>query len=760
MNSPKNLNTRCPLRLLAGILVIPLGLLLSVQVSLAAPATPHGALINSRSTHPADTTVTTANAWHIPDNSTDSAGTHMRNPEFEFDQTTAITFYTGLQKYSNAFGTANQTGGYLYVKKASSTTWTPVTLSFYSNNGNNQYWSASYTFSAANGYGVDDVIQYYFALTFDTSGGAASVATTYIYGGNGDAGGSGATGTTATESVAQGKPFSLRDRPAFVYHNNDRVINGNSVQFTTKAGYIGKDGTAASQWINQGSLYYTTDGTTPAGALGMAGTTSTITVPLAFNNTGNDSSIAGNAMYWATTVNNLPMYTTINYKIGLWNTNNNEEKFADYNTSGTNGAVFSFSNGTVNDPVLTINTVSANYTTTHLFINEINNDQIPLIVFFNPTVANVDPSTVQVYTNLNRRDYASHTYTDSFGILTEEGIEPPSGNMVGTDDSHYYKAYAMNAVSGGYQLTLSAFKTGAYRLTARYKLVGGTNWIYYTTNGRRDHAIVVSPTQARGIELYELNTLNVDATGDQPGQRSTFPDLADSSKRWNLTYLKNLGCNWLWFQPIHPDGIDGRQDAPNTTTPYNVGSPYAVKNFFEVMPLMGKGFAASTDPNANDPSPLPPTDPNYANSPRGLAKKDFANFVAAADTASVGVMLDAPFNHTAFDAELGNGGVNLFAPNNSAASYISEIRNTEARFFSLSGNYAARANSAATVALAPDRGDFGKFTDVHDIYFGNVLRAGGCQRRRRRQLPQRRRSVLRLPGQQRLPQWRSVLEQR
>ena len=455
MNS-KNLNTRCSLRLLAGMLVFPLGLLLSVQVSLAAPAAARSALINSRSTRPADTAVTTANAWHIPDDSTDLSGTHMRNPEFEFDQTTVITFYTGLQKYNNTFGTANQTGGYLYVKKASSTTWTPVALGFYSNNNNNQYWSASYTFSAANGYGVDDVIQYYFALTFDTSGGAASVTTTYIYGGNGDAGGSVATGTTATESVAQGKPFSLRDRPAFVYHNNDRVTNGNSVQFTTKAGYIGKDGAAASQWINQGSLYYTTDGTTPAGALGMAGTKSTITVPLAFNNIGNDGSVAGNAMYWAATVNNLPMYTTINYKIGLWNSNNNEEKFADYNTSGTNGAVFSFSNGTVNEPVLTINSVSANYTTTHLFINEISDDQIPLIVFFNPTVANVDPSTVQVYTNLNRRDYASHTYTDSFGILTEEGIKPPSGNTVGTDDNHYYKAYAMNAVDGGYQLTLSA----------------------------------------------------------------------------------------------------------------------------------------------------------------------------------------------------------------------------------------------------------------------------------------------------------------
>ena len=650
----------------------------------------------------------------------------MRSPEFEFDQSTAVTFYTGVQKYNNSFGTANQTGGMLYVKKASNTAWTAVPLAFSSNNGNNQYWQSSYTFSAANGYGPDDVIQYYFALTFDTGdGGSSSVGTTYIYGGNGDAGGASATGVTADPSVAQALPFSLRNRSAYLFHSNNRIVTGTSVQFTTEAGYIGKDGTAASQWANRGALYYTTDGSMPAGKLGVAGSSSTTAIALALDHTGNNNSVAGNSMYWLGTVNNLPMYTTINYKISLWHTDNNEEKFADYDTSGTNAATFSFSIGTVNEPVLTVNGVNGDYTTTHVFVDEINGDAIPLTVFFNPTVANVDPSTVQVYTNLNRRDYVSQTYTDAFGILTEEGINPPTGDVVGTDDNHYYKAYPMTAASGGgYQATLSATKTGAYRLTARYKLAGGTAWNYYTMAGRRDHAIVVSPTQARGIQLYELNALNVDATGDQPGQRSTFPDLSDSTKRWNLTYLKNLGCNWLWFQPIHPDGIDGRQVNPDDNNYYNVGSPYAVKNFFEIMPLLGKnftgstGFATSAAAAANDPNPVPPMDPSYAASPRGQAKADFADFVAAADAAGVGVMLDAPFNHTSYDSEMGNNGVNLFAPSNSSASYTSEVRNVEARFFSEAGDYALRASGASNVALAPDRDDFGKFGDVHDIYFG------------------------------------------
>ena len=325
---------------------------------------------------------------------------------------------------------------------------------------------------------------------------------------------------------------------------------------------------------------------------------------------------------------------------------------------------------------------------------------------------------MQVYTNLNRRDYVSLSYVDKFGITTEEGIQPPSGDVVGTDDFHYYKAYAMSPVTGGsgYQLTLSANKTGAYRLTARYKMASSTSpnpnpWIYYTADGRRDHAVVVSPSQARDVQLYEANASFVDATGDQPAQRSTFPDFSNSSKRWNLTYLKSLGCNWVWFQPIHPVGIEGRVGG-------DIGSPYSVKNFFEVAPILGKSFAATTDPASNDPSPLAPTDAGYASSPRGLAKQDFINFVGAADAANVGIMLDAPFNHTAHDVEFGSSGVADFAPLTSGAGYTTQIRNSEPRFFSLSGNYAARASSASTVALATDRGDFSKFSDVYDIYYG------------------------------------------
>ena len=87
-------------------------------------------------------------------------------------------------------------------------------------------------------------------------------------------------------------------------------------------------------------------------------------------------------------------------------------------------------------------------------------------------------------------------------------------------------------------------------------------------------------------------------------------------------------------------------------------------------------------------------------------------------------MLDAPFNHTAFDVELAAKGVELFSSGSAATD---EIRNTEARFFSKDydtsnnpggENYGQRASSAADIAPGPDRFDFGKWDDVKDVYFG------------------------------------------
>ncbi len=633
-----------------------------------------------------------ANAWHIPDNIGD-LGFNMRNPEFEIGTNTVVTVYSGIQKYNNSYGTANQTGGWLIYKGANQSSWSSNALSFYLNGGpspNNQYWSAS--FNTTN-FGPEEVIQYYLCLRFD---GVNSVSNTFVCGGdNGSL-------TGSNSATAAASAFTVRNRPAWLFHANNRVImpstnaNNSNVSFWIKVGYQGKSGSVSSRWADNACVYLTTDGTTPAGAHGV-GSGTTLAAPMAYDHEENDPSAAGNAMWWVATASNLPDFTPINYRVGVWNSANGEEKFADY-FAGTNNTIFNFSIGITGAPVLTVNGVNADYTTEHLFVDEVAGDSIPVTVLFSPNASNV--VAADVYSNLNRRDRAT---LDANGDGIEDGIVPPDGNTITTgDDNNYYKACAMTPTGtpGQYTLTLYATNTGAYRLTARYKVSGNTNWIWYSTGGRRDHCIVVSPTKARNITMYELNAMNIGAQGTQPSQRSTFTDLYNGpgsrpydavTNRFNLQYAQNLGVNWLWFQPIHPIGVQNRQTDPNTALPYAVGSPYSVKNFFQINPLLGK---ANT---------------------REAAMQEFTNFVAAADAAGINVMLDEPFNHSAWDCELDAAGTNYFAPANQPTDVIASA---EARFYSRTNEYDQRGSSAATVAQAPDRYDFGKWSDVADIYFG------------------------------------------
>lgn len=649
-----------------------------------------------------------ANAWHIPDNTND-LGFHMRNPEFEFGATNTVTIYSGIQKFNNPYGTANQTDGWLYYKGASQGSWSSNELAFHLNGGpspNNQYWKTNFKTAA---FGTNEVIQYFLLLTFD---GANGVQNTYVYGG--DAGST----TTATFATAAGSPFTLRNRPAWLYHGGNRVISPGSdashhnVECWLKAGYIGKDDSGASRYADNGRIYFTTDGSTPVGSLGFASNTTQVAV-MAFDHRENDPSPAGNAMWWKGTISNAPTFATIKYKLSLWHSANNEEKFAEYNAS-TNNLVFSFSMGTAGDPVLTVNGVNADYTATHLFVDEVAGDSAPLTILFTPNTPNL--SQIEVFSNLNRRDRAA---LDANGDGIEDGLVGPDGNsIVANDGTNYYQAYPMTATGtpGQFLLSLPGQNTGAYRLTARYKISGNSNWFWYSSNGRRDHAVVVSPKKSRDIILYELNTLNIEAQGTSDSQRSTFVDLWDGpearpyqtvSNRFNMDYIANLGVNWLWFQPIHPQGIAGRENDPSTGQPYEVGSPYAVKNFFEVNPLMSKSNT------------------------RAAAMQEFTNFVAVADTASVNVMLDAAFNHTAYDCELAASGVYYWAgagnPYNWQAT--DEIRNRETRFYSRTDAYDMRASVAGNIALAPDRYEFGKWSDAHDVFFGRyaALEANSSQ---------------------------------
>jgi hypothetical protein len=632
-----------------------------------------------------------ATVWHIPDDSID-LGFNMRNPEFEIGTNTAVSFYTGLWKFDNGIQIANQTGGWIFYKAASQPAWQSNALAFFSNTSANQYWQTSVN---STNFGPDDVIQYYFLLTFD---GFNGVTNTCLYGGDGT------YATTGNQSVAAAAPYTIRNRPAWLFHDNNRVVTANSggtnstVSFWIQIGYQSKDATV--RWADHAALYYTTNGSAPAGALGV-GRGTTLAVPVTYDHEQDNSSIAGNSMWWVGTVTNLPNDVGVNYQIGMWNSANDEEKFSDYN-AGTPNTVFNFSAGSITGtngvPVLTVDGMNAEYTTEHLFVDEVAGDSIPVTVLFSPNTNNVVEA--DVFSNLNRRDHVTFVYTNStYPNGVESGIVPPDGNTIATgDQSNYYEAYAMTPVGGGqYSLTLYATNCGAYRLTARYRVAGNTNWFWY---GLRDHCIVVTPTRARNMTLYELNAMNMDAQGTNESDRSTFTDLYDGpgsrpydpvTNRFNLQYVQNLGVNWLWLQPIHPIGILNRQTDPNSGQPYSVGRPYSIKNFFQINPLLSK---ADT---------------------RAGGLQEFTNFVAAANAAGVNIMLDEPFSDSSWDCELDTAGTNYFAP---AGQPSDLIINDAPLFYSRTNEYDQRATTVALQTAAPDRYDFGKWTDVSHIYSG------------------------------------------
>jgi len=360
-------------------------------------------------------------------------------------------------------------------------------------------------------------------------------------------------------------------------------------------------------------------------------------------------------------------------------------------------------------PVLTVNGLNADYGTTHVFINEVSNDTVPLTILFSPN-ATTNAVEVDVFSNLNRRDHAN---LDANGDGIPDGILPPDGNGIATGDTNnYYEAYAMSptATPGEYGLTLYAQKTGVYRLTARYQVAGNTNWNWYgtnapyTTGNRRDFSIVVSPKRATGMVLYELAVNNIGAQGDNAygSQRSTFTDLYSGpgsraydpvTNRFNLSYVTNLGVNWLWLEPMHPIGVLD-----------SINSPYCVKDYFQISPWMSK---ADTE---------------------AAGMTEFQGFIAAANASGVNVMIDEPFDHTAHDVELEKEGVTDFGGTGNPGDWQSTdlIAARVPEFFSPSNSYCTRASDSNNIALAPDEGEIAKWTDVIDVFHG-VYAARVCE---------------------------------
>ncbi|MGA0110511.1 MAG: alpha-amylase family glycosyl hydrolase [Chthoniobacterales bacterium] len=331
----------------------------------------------------------------------------------------------------------------------------------------------------------------------------------------------------------------------------------------------------------------------------------------------------------------------------------------------------------------------ANYDLRRFYLDELIKESAEITVKFRPVIDPADViSNVEVFTNLNRRDFA---------VLEEDRA------TVSTASNTYFRAYAMSGpdADGYYTATLPVNRCGAYRLQVRYRVNG--LYRYYTDNAqRRDCAVVVSPKKALRTNMYEVNPLIVEARDSSEYGRSTFVDLVttgghtdDYDNAWpdalNEDHYREMGITMLWLQPIHPIGVEGRDTNPSTGTYFEPGSPYAVRDYWSVAPLLGRANTA------------------------GSALAEFQTFVSSLDGWGVDVMMDGTFNHSAPDAIMGQGAVDLGITADASAR-ISEVR---VGWYSKEGDFSNPATSVSEIAVAPDRSDFGKWTDVRDFYFGN-----------------------------------------
>ncbi len=333
-------------------------------------------------------------------------------------------------------------------------------------------------------------------------------------------------------------------------------------------------------------------------------------------------------------------------------------------------------------------TQDANYALRRFFLDETAGETATITVRLWPNGGLGNAITdVELFSNINRRDFA---------VIEEDPDSVASGSA-----SNYFRAYPMTGVGGGfYEKTLTIDKCGAYRINARYKVNGGA-WCYYADNGlRRECAVVVSPRKALDICMYEANPLIIEATNDVFEGRSTFADMyvenTNKLDRVNTNYFVELGVNMIWLQPFHPIGSDNRGIDPVTSNFYDPGSPYAVRNYWEVNAALGR---ENTRSNAMD---------------------EFVAFVGAMDAVGVGVMPDGTFNHSAWDCEIGNVGVDMYSW---ASNETTLIRNVRPEWYSKRDNYDDHASyyfsaNDTDIASAPDRIDFGKWPDAADFNFG------------------------------------------
>lgn len=677
----------------------------------------------------------------------------------------------------------NMTAGTLYYQFVDQITdhslwgdaWTPVTMTWTNRNAHDNYWKGSLQVPAAQ---KGNYLVYYFKSVYTNSEIPVSkvgLQDTFVYMDPDD---SAMYKRSLDEADAKASPFEVAiagekdgDEPGFMWHSKDIVRAGSDdkVRIQVKIGYQQPDGT---RWADEVVVRYRIDSDEPdvphvsgvkAIPKNARGARSWTSLPLqtnmTFQGTVADDNPVGDAMIWAVTLQDdrlLNDRAVLIYEIYARRTTasggNGQWKQAEYN-AGNGSCTFEYRMWSDGSGDLTVDGVPADYTTSKFFIDESKGETVTVKVAYH---APDDAGTIaEVFSNFGRRDEAD---TDWDGDGWPDGMIPPDKNSVTTNNcaGGYWQAIPMRLRQGAWEAELTTGKCGVYRITARYKLPGTTNWIWYADGPdgalRRDHVVVISPKKAMEQTMYELNVLTTKATDCSNTGSGNFEDLSeklsdrDNYGEFSIDYLNRMGVNCLWFQPIHPNLNYARGNTDGDGNRYWPGSPYATKNYFSVNYEMTK---------------TKNLDGLTVEQMEANAVAAFTNFVRLCDKAqsdtppeggvknldTINVMLDGVLNHTSFDAVFGEGWA--MATNSLRPEAIAEldadpdfgatwrtIKATDTipatalgiRWYShvVDGSH-NQADPATTwtsvetndIANAPERYDFGKWNDVAELLYGN-----------------------------------------
>jgi glycosidase len=357
----------------------------------------------------------------------------------------------------------------------------------------------------------------------------------------------------------------------------------------------------------------------------------------------------------------------------------------------------------VRDDAVWPGTRPGNYGTVHFFIDEDQNDRIPFDVLVQVDADGHAPSELQVevFTNLNRRDHAK---------VWEDAKD------AGGPDS-YYMIYPMSHAgrSGNkelYKTTLTATRTGAYRLTSRFR-IGNGPWRWhndFNADGRmqRDLAVVVSPKKVLGLTFYEANPYVVEATsGGTSRQRSTLEDFTDHDQDgfdpFNLHHVRNtLGFNTLWLMPVFPNTRERLDpDQGKRVENFSPGSPYAVRDYWSVSERL-------SDAGTSEGS-----------------LREFKYLVDKAEELGLNVFIDVALNHAGRDVIVGQGAVDLgLAAQSEVQQPVARARPAWSTSKSDYRAHAARESDIAEYAPTDRLGEHKWYDAGIDWFFGDYSSLG------------------------------------